>query len=957
MIYNKMQNMVSIPLVVLCSINLLLGQNNKMENRNLNTLENHLQYGKFANGFSYYIKQSGDNSGKIHLNLLVKVGSLQEDENQMDIAHAVEHLVSEGSTNFPRGIKQDYEKFAGKGVAYKIFNIGLDKTEYQLIVPTGNGEAFNAAMLFYKDILSGITLSETDINSERGVLRQEFISQTDQNLETIMLQSSLRSQLFPCRNDFSTFFRHNKDFPIEEVRKFYRDWYRPDLMTLIVTGDIVDPLKLQNTITKTFSNVPNKPNPRPIKNCDSLYFTQPDQYVVIERNSDSIKQQKPIRTEIQLFFRDPKMAKMPSPFGRAKRKLIWEAMTRTLNDRFKEQSNEYLNTFDILSRYSYKSHPPALKLELNSDPGEETLGLKRMMYILNQMKEFGLKPEEWALVKNELLSGLQGLNFKDSSFLLNQIRDFEIYSEGMGEEEIEKQIYWLSHLSLPELNRSIKNMIHLSPNDIGIITSQNSGISKFSEQQFRNEIQKVHKRPLQEYTPLETPNVLMNENTKKALEPANYKTIGVGAYGEKILELQNGVRIILMNYTPTSGFNQEKIVLHGFRNQGASSFPEEDYFSSINAPKIVKNSGVGKFDKFQLNRFLKNNSFWQGVQPYIEYEETGIKGSADPQDFEGLLQLIYLFITQPRQDPLAFKDWKKNEEAFIENPPSDKVYAYLTDAIAELLDDKATTLNGARALKGIDNTRMDTAYRIFDSLYGNADRFSFIITGAFQEEKIISLVSKYLGNLPSNRRSLPKPTSTDYSKIPKGPIFKEFHSPFPQTSDRYTTKFIIKEKGVYDWQEEIKVQLLGMITNHKIQFLRYENKLSVYQKGAMGIFEDKLDRMEVGVTIACQQSDFKAIREACNQIYVEIKRGDFEKAIFEDSKSNLANYYREAYMERNDQMNNKLYEVYRYNRILPDSNQALDYIATLSKEDITDLAKIYFQENNRYEFVWRANNQ
>lgn len=956
MIFHLHKNIIFILSVILCSINMLLGQNNKQDKRNLETFEDQLQYEKFSNGFSYYINKNGDNSGKIYLKLLVKAGSLQEDKNQMNIAHAVEHLVSKGSTNFPKGIKQEYEKFAGKGVIYNMFTSGSHYAQYNLIVPRGNQEAFNAAILFYKDILTGVTLSKSNINSERGVLRQEFISQTDQNLQAIMLQSKLRTQLFPCRLDLSNFFEHNKNFSVEAVRNFYRDWYRTDLMTLIVTGDIVEPIRIQNTIKQTFSNVPKTPNPRKLKNCDSIYFTQPNKYVVVERKNDSLNQHKGMQTEIQLFYRDTEMVNISSTLEKAKRKLTWEAVTRTLNDRFDEQSNKYLNTYNLLSRYSYKRHPSAFNLKLDSEPSEEILGLKQMIYILNQMKEFGLQSEEWALMKSEILTELKQLDMQNSFFLLNHIRDHEIYAEGQGEEEIEKQISWLSDLTLVEVNRIIKNLIPTSPNDIGIIASKKSEAFKFSEERFRKEIQKVYNNPLKKYSVPEISNALMNPETKKDLELADYNIIGVGDYGEKVLELKNGVRVVLKDYTPTSGFNKEKIILHGFRNQGASSFPDETYFSAINAPKIVKNSGVGEFDKFQLNRFLKNTSFWQGVQPYIEYEETGIKGSAESQDIEDLLQLVYLFITQPRQDSLGFEDWRKNQKEFYENPPSDRVHADITDAIAGFLNDRAINLNGYRALKGIDDTNMDKAYEIFQKLYGNASDFNFIITGEFSEQKIISLVRKYLGNLPAKDPGLPTQSKLNPNQTPEGPIFQEFYSPLPHTSDRYTTKFIRNQKDDFDWKEEIKVQLLGLITNHKIQNLRYKKKLSVYQKGAMGKFDNKLWRMEVGVSIACLTSDLEAIREACDEIYSEIKTGNFEEAVLEETKSRLAKYYSEAYLVRNAQMNNRLYEVNRYNKILPDSKKALGYIAILTKEDITDVAKIYFQKNNRYEFVLRANN-
>src|SRR5690606_19387102 len=166
------------------------------------------------------------------------------------------------------------------------------------------------------------------------------------------------------------------------------------------------------------------------------------------------------------------------------------------------------------------------------------------------------------------------------------------------------------------------------------------------------------------YTVPEVPKQLMGADEISALKEVGFKDKGESESGVRTLVLGNGVKVVL----DTLNRNTDMLYLHGFSPKGASCFSREDYFSAINGPEIVQNAGVGDLDKFVLGRFLERTSFRQGMHPYIDYFETGIKGNAKLEELEMLLQLVYLYFTQPRKDKIAYEDWKSREKENYLNP-------------------------------------------------------------------------------------------------------------------------------------------------------------------------------------------------------------------------------------------------------------------------------------------------
>ena len=226
-----------------------------------------IRIGYLPNGLRYYIRVNGRPFRRAELRLAVNVGSVVEDDDQLGLAHFVEHMAFNGSRNFA---KQDLVKFMesigmrlGPGVNA---NTGFDETVYMLHVPTDNPEAMRKAFLFLGDVAHDLSFDPDAIREgarrhHRGMAagagrgRQDAGSADPDPLEELALRERL-----PIGTKDSI-----ESFKPDALKRFYADWYRPDLMAVIAVGDF-NPAEVERLIKDRFGAIPapDKPRPRPV---------------------------------------------------------------------------------------------------------------------------------------------------------------------------------------------------------------------------------------------------------------------------------------------------------------------------------------------------------------------------------------------------------------------------------------------------------------------------------------------------------------------------------------------------------------------------------------------------------------------------------------------------------------------------------------------------------------------
>ncbi|MBZ9629795.1 insulinase family protein [Salegentibacter sp. LM13S] len=918
------------------------------------TTERNFREGKLKNGMKYYIKSVPNSQPTIHLKLLVRVGVHNQDSSQADIAHFVEHMAFKTTENFPKGIQNHTELLNRNNMSR--FDLkahyGQRFTEYIYLSPDENIEALKTGLLWFEDIAVRLKMTPQDIDSEREVMIQEFIERSGDNLDKSIVRNKLKRQLLPGHQNLTDISMHLRNFEPEKLKNFYKDWYRPDLMGVIVVGSLDNIDKIEQEIIKRLSDIPVKQNPKQPVNYDSIFLNQPPRFVVVNGNTKH-KNSEASTTLFNLHFRDKSMLNLSSNFEVLKRKYKWSIFQDILNKRFREASNVYNSPFSA-NMFQRGILPLSLRLKLSIKNGKEEEALKKTFQILKQLQKYGVSGSEFKEAMERQLHAISNNN--EQEYWIEAIKTHFLNEETIQIDSLENFSNWASNFKLDDFNQFIRQENFSMPEDIGIIASSDHQKLLYKENEIRNWIKEIDKESIHVYSPPPVPKYLLSPNKINEFKEGKIEDMGVGASGAMKFKLKNGVNLILKPFKPSPGVEQDNILIHGIAPIGALDFPHEDYFSAVNAPGFIKNSGAGGFDKFQIQRYLANSSlWWGGIHLYLDNLESGIKIGASPTDLEKMLQVIYLYFTQPNKSKDAFQDWKKDQKRFYKNPSSDLKDTDLRVLIRKVLGDSSEVLTGTERFKGLEKTNMNRGHEIYRNIFQASNEFTFIVSGEFKKDSVLPIFNKYLGNLPNDHtESSPESKQLTKNSLPKGPFYKEFVFPgnYNKSNVLYKPKYIKATNIKPDWKEKLRIQALGAVVNKLVWDLRFEKGYALYVTGAVGEFNEKINQYSIGASFNCLPEEYPLLRKEFSQIINNLKSDLITEELLEQSLKRLRFLsVPDGRIKSNREMQNRLYSHYRYDTEWIDPKKKFDFIKTLSPEDIKESANVLFKDEYLYEFV------
>lgn len=926
-----------------------------------------IRTGKLDNGFTYFIKPMSEPQEKLYMRFYNKAGSNQADEDQYNIPHGVEHLAFKTTRNFPEGISNsDTVNKLGVGLYDRLAWSTPRATIYYFDAPPNSLEAFKMGLTFFKDIANGLKLTEEDINSVRGELRQEFIDKI-QDLNTAAAEKKLEARIFPCMSSYEDFLEHHKTFAPEVLRRFYKDWYRPDLLGISVVGNIGDLDRMEQQIINAFSDLKPLKNPRQPKVCDSLYYSQSPQFHVVSRPPSPSKYLPDNVVNLKVYFRDPETMEKLSSIEGAKRQILLMMLNDIINERFLELSSGY-NTFKVIPRdiLQRNSLPAALSIKAELQNTDVASAIEKIFNKIVKLKEHGITSTEWKKIKEKQMENLNLIEIGSANYWIEEIKEHYVLEEGLPLNKKEDINNWLSALKAEEFNQYMYQLLSEGPEDIGILAPKDNPALSISEEEIRSWIQQEYDKPLVSTQIAITPENIMHEKEIFNLKGQVIKDVKLSKSGATEYILNNGLKLVINPVKPTPGPYQDKIMIHGFTFRGVHSFPEEDHYSLINAPSIVRHSGVDGIDKFEIEEILKSKNMMPGnVSPYVDFNDAGVQASVKTENLETALQLLYLYFSKPRKDRTAFEDWKtKAYEAknIFNTDLSLAIKAVTGDpsilSYISLLGTKADN-RGTAFLQSVGNTNLDTAYNLYQKIFGNAEDFTFVITGDFRIESVLPLLVKYLGNLPNSGTPFEYSSTDD---IRRSDIEKpgQYEIPAPVGDDlhniKYSMKFITKKEDIPSWQEQLKVEALGVVFRNMLWSLRFAKGYSVYSVVASGELNKPMQRFEVSTHLDCLPEEFPSVRRDALEISKKIKSSVVKDELFGVWMQRMyTNYEVKGKGGRHLEQHTNLYDHYRYGTPISEPGEVEKFVKALTPEDILEVANKYMQKENLYEFMMKNN--
>lgn len=722
------------------------------------SLDTAVRTGKLKNGFTYYIRHNQTPKNRAQFYLVNKVGSILENDNQLGLAHFVEHMTFNGSRNFPKNTMMNYLQSAGVrfGADVNAYT-GYDETVYQLPLPTDNEELVSKGLQIVHDWAQSATLEPAEIDKERGVILEEKRlgkGATDR----------LQKQYYPLLLNHSRYAERNpigtdailENFKPATIKQFYHDWYRPDLQALIIVGDI-DAAAMEQKVIALFADLKN-PVAKRKRIAYAISLIGKNQFIAL-----ADKEVTGTIAEVVIKHKAPVM-KAAADYKDLLTRQLFNSM---LASRFAELSRKpdpaYLSANagikDFLGGLDSYRATVAVK------PGELKKGFMAMWYETERLKTLGFNADELERAKQNLKEQFENVyRERDKNPSENYVQEYLAHflkreaAPGI-EGEYKLMNIYLPLINLNDFSRLMSN--YLNDNNRDIIITAPADVQKDlpTKEEMDKWIAEIKSMPMLPFTAQKTSSELLSA------EPDAGKVVNEEKDSKEeitTLTLSNGIKIIVK---PT-GFKNNQILFRGFSSGGTSLYDDRDYPSAANAASIISAAGVGNLNANELDRFVANKEL--EIRPYIGERYQGITGGSSVKDFEVAMSLVYTYLTQPQKDSLLYKTMMDRSRARYNNRANDPGSVY-NDTVSAILGDNNIRHTGP-SIKKLDMVNLDRAYQIYKERFANAGNMVFVFTGSIDIATAKPIFEKYLGSLPRTPLA-DKPKDIDID-IPAGEISK-----------------------------------------------------------------------------------------------------------------------------------------------------------------------------------------
>ncbi|MCP4168857.1 MAG: insulinase family protein [Chloroflexi bacterium] len=700
-----------------------------------------VRIGQLDNGFTYYIRQNDEPMNRAELWLAVDAGSLLEDDDQLGLAHFLEHMLFNGTENFEGMAIVDFFETIGMefGPDINAFT-SFDETVYMLQVPSDDSESVNTAFDVLRDWAAFATISPEEVDKERGVvveewrLRNETASgRINDKILPFILNESRYADRLPI-GDMDVV----RNAPAETLRRYYETWYRPDLMGLVAVGDF-DAGEIEALISEHFTDLssPSDPVARTDytvpahENTTFLVVTDPEETVTqiqVIRKRDS----QPLLTETD--FRDD---------------LITDLFYSMLNQRLDEIERQPDAPFlaagvgaGQLVRPVAADFIAALVEDDKVEPGLEAL-----LTEVERVRRHGFADTELERAKIDLLRFHETIYDEreniDNGALAGQYLDHFLASDPIPSIEY---LYELAQRLIPEITLAEANekstALAASDNREVIVTApEKADLELPSEDDLAASFSKVLAQEIAAYEDEVIDAPLLADIPEPA---AILSEREIGDLDAVELELANGVRVLIK----ATDFKDDEVLVRAISPGGSSLVADEDFPEATTIANIIAQSGLGEFDQSAVEKLLTGKAV--GVFPYIAELSEGFSGAASPEDLETLFQLIHLYVTAPRQDQDAFDVFQNQQRTVRVNRDRDP-NAALQDALLQALYG-STIRRGPLSLEAIDTLDYEKGLEFYQDRFSDAGDFDFVFVGSLDPEELGALAQTYLGALPANGR-------------------------------------------------------------------------------------------------------------------------------------------------------------------------------------------------------------
>jgi zinc protease len=848
-----------------------------------------------------------------------------------------EHMSFNGTTKYPHNTLESFleehgARFGADLNAYTSF----DETVYQESLPTDQGKVLDSGIDILGEWAHNNTFDSVEVEKERGVVGEEwrmglgaFKRIQDKQFPVILAGSQ-----YAVRNTIG--LKPVIDTAHQStIKRFYHDWYRPDLMAVVVVGDFnVD--QMEQKVKALFTPLKNPPNERP-----RTEFPIPphsDTYVAVTTDKEM-----PL-TIFSMEFERPGADEVTVADYRYNN-LVTGLYDEMLNARIQEaiEKGEAPLTQGGVRDGAFLGHLKAFSIFALLSQDSINAGITAVLSQVYRAEKTGFTPSELERAKKSLLSSIEKQweerdKTKNINFAQEYVSNF-LDKEPSPGIDYEYELYkkYINGVTLQEVNALSPKLIENASPVMTFEGPESKDYTPPTKEELLSILDKVKGEHFAAYED-KTSNAPLIASAPKPGTIVDEKKLA--SIGVTVWQLSNGARVVLK---PTD-FKDDEILFHAVAPGGSSNAPDAEYMSAQSGDDIVENSGLAAFDATTIKKMLAGKEV--GVSSSIGMLKQDLDGHSTKKDLETMFQLAHLYMTQPRYDSAASATWIAHQKAFLQNMGKMPEQAY-NDTLQVTM-----AQYNYRARPQSDETYNEInpqkAYGYYKSLFSDASGFTFYFVGNIDLKTLKPLVEQYLASLPSTNQHTTWKDLGIYP--PKGKIVKKVYKGEAQKS---VVSIIFTGKKPFSRENRFKLSAMSQALEIKLREDIREDKSGVYYvRVSPSLQKIPHEQYQITINFGCDPARVdELVAEVMKQIdtittqpieptYVERVQKIGKNELEVNLKDN--NYWMTSLQDR------------FWNGIDPstitltDGNKLYD---SLTPQDIFQTAKDYFDRNNFVEVI------
>jgi len=900
-----------------------------------------IRIGKLSNGLTYFIRNNKEPEKRASFYIIQNVGAILENDDQNGLAHFLEHMAFNGTKHFPdKGIISSLEKH---GVAFGS-NInaytGFDETVYNLSdVPVEVPGLVDSCLLVLNDWSHFLTLSDKEIDSERGVISEEWRTSKTASRRMIfeVIPVILKGSKYAER-DIIGDIDIIKNFSYNTLRDYYGKWYRPDLQAIAVVGDInVDEVEMK--IKTLFSSIPKPENPAPRDQFKVPYHKET--YFVLAQDKEApqtsvsvvvLHDAVPAESKNMKYIRDSHIIS-----------LMNSMLSARISELLQRENPPFVSGYVSFDGY-YARDYDAFSINATANKNEEGKALEAVYAEAERAKRFGFTKGELDRAKAKMTADFE-TRFKqkdkiDNDTYIGGIQSYFLTGEPLTSMDFDFEFLKniIEGITPEEASAKFREVMLDENRTIVIQGLEGDDIKHLTEQEALDILTKVKNSTLVPYSDKALGESLIKEDLKGS---KIIKTVSLPEFDAVEWSLENKAKVVYRR----ASYEKDNIILSAFSFGGISKVDNNLVLPANLISTIAPMYGAGDYDNITLQKMLagKKATLTLGLSETAE----SISGTSTPKDFETMMQLLYLRFTKPRFDTVAHNAIIGRFAGMLASMEKDpnKIKNDSISMITTGYNPRTPVLTK----ETISKITLEDIRKIYTDRYLGADEFTFFIVGNISQDSVIPMVEKYIGSMPSAGR---KESWIDRKvEQPEGRITREISLPLtiPKSTIFLSFASDMKYKPYNYLGLEVIKGILDLVYTEKVR----EEKGGTYGVG-IALTEQKRPT-EIGEGMISFDCDPARANELKDLVFSELdnivnngpSQENLDKAV-----SNILKTREESKMH-NAYWSSILTRYYSYGINSNDPANYEDILRSFTIKDIKKIAGLMFKKPDVVDLIFK----